>query len=85
VEATTSSSTKPLLPSRALYARSLSHVDDKLKSFRSCLKWMCVNESEAMHVMIFRSLFVLLGIFVPTTSHFVLSCTPTNRAYDVVV
>ncbi|RWV92337.1 hypothetical protein GW17_00045302, partial [Ensete ventricosum] len=79
VEATTNSSTKPLLPSRASYARSLSHVDDKLKSFRSCLKWMCVNESEAMHVMIFRSLFV------PTTSHFVLSCAPTNRAYDVVV
>ncbi|THU70272.1 hypothetical protein C4D60_Mb08t23270 [Musa balbisiana] len=36
-------STKPLLPSRALYTRNLPRVNDQLKSFQSYLKWMCVD------------------------------------------
>ncbi|RRT71082.1 hypothetical protein B296_00019722 [Ensete ventricosum] len=43
VKATTSNSTKSLLPSRASYTRNLSHVDDELKSFRSYLRWICVD------------------------------------------
>ncbi|RWW84617.1 hypothetical protein BHE74_00006764 [Ensete ventricosum] len=35
--------------------------------------------------MVFCSLFIFLGIFVPTTLYFVLFCAPTHRAYDVVV
>ncbi|RWW30398.1 hypothetical protein GW17_00005014 [Ensete ventricosum] len=31
------------------------------------------------------SLFLLLGVFVPTASHFILSCAPTHYVYDVVV
>ncbi|RRT43559.1 hypothetical protein B296_00047367 [Ensete ventricosum] len=84
VEATNSSSIEPLLPSRASYACSLSRAGDKLRSFRSCLKWMCVDQSKARHAMVSWSLF-LLGIFVPTVSHFVLLYAPTHRAYDVVV
>ncbi|RWV86058.1 hypothetical protein GW17_00052091 [Ensete ventricosum] len=45
---------------------------------------MCVDQSEARHLMVFWCLF-LLGVFVPTTSHFVLSCAPIHCAYDVVV
>ncbi|RZR99536.1 hypothetical protein BHM03_00029101 [Ensete ventricosum] len=45
---------------------------------------MCVDQSEARHLMVFWCLF-LLGVFVPTTSHFVVSCAPIHCAYDVVV
>ncbi|RWV98394.1 hypothetical protein GW17_00038765 [Ensete ventricosum] len=85
VEATTSSSTESLLSSRVSYEHSLSHVDDKLRSLQSCLRWMCVDQSDTKHVMISWSLFLFLGIFVPTTSRFILSYAPTCRAYDVVV
>ncbi|RWW82739.1 hypothetical protein BHE74_00008777 [Ensete ventricosum] len=84
MEATTNSSTEPLLPSRVSYARSLSHANNKLRSFRSCLRWMCVDQFDARHAMISLSHF-LLGIFVPTASHFVLSYTLTHRAYTIVV
>ncbi|RRT83368.1 hypothetical protein B296_00000635 [Ensete ventricosum] len=43
VKATTNRSTKSLLPNRVSYARNLSHAGNKLKSFRSCLRWMCVD------------------------------------------
>ncbi|RWW50913.1 hypothetical protein BHE74_00042783, partial [Ensete ventricosum] len=75
---------EPLLPSRASYAHNLSHTDDKLKSFQSCLKWMCINQYNVKHAMVTRSLF-LLGIFIHTTSIFVLSYAPTHHAYDVIV
>ncbi|RWW37331.1 hypothetical protein BHE74_00057572, partial [Ensete ventricosum] len=49
--------------------------------------WMCVNHSDTRHTMVSLSLslFLLLGIFVPTASHFVLSCVPTHCAYNVMV
>ncbi|RZS27142.1 hypothetical protein BHM03_00060575 [Ensete ventricosum] len=52
VEATTNSNTEPLLPSRASYARSLSCAGDNLRSFWSCLRWTCVNQSNARHAMV---------------------------------
>ncbi|CAD5179231.1 unnamed protein product [Musa acuminata subsp. malaccensis] len=39
---------------------------------------MCVD-------VISWSLFLLLGIFILTTSHFILSCTPIHCTYDMVV
>ncbi|RZS02892.1 hypothetical protein BHM03_00033000 [Ensete ventricosum] len=44
VEVTTNNSTELLLPSKASYARNLSCVDLELRSFRSCLRWMCVDQ-----------------------------------------
>ncbi|RRT42555.1 hypothetical protein B296_00057033 [Ensete ventricosum] len=84
VEAITSSSIKSLLPSSASYACSLSNVGDKLRSFRSYLKWMYVDQFDARHTMVSRSLF-LLDIFVLTIFHFTLSYAPTHRAYDMMV
>ncbi|RWW17224.1 hypothetical protein GW17_00018856 [Ensete ventricosum] len=43
VKAITNSNTEPLLPSRAPYAHGLSCVGDKHRSFRSYLRWMCVD------------------------------------------
>ncbi|RZS11175.1 hypothetical protein BHM03_00042485 [Ensete ventricosum] len=85
VEATTSSNTQLLLSSGASYARSLSRADDELRNFRSCLRWMCIDQSDVRHAVISWSLFLLLGVFIPLVSHFVLSCALTRRAYDVVV
>ncbi|THU48539.1 hypothetical protein C4D60_Mb06t00020 [Musa balbisiana] len=72
-------------PPRVWYARSLSHADDKLRSFRFYLRWMCINQFNAKHAMVSWSVFLLLGIFVFTASHFVLSYAPTHPTYDVVV
>ncbi|THU70601.1 hypothetical protein C4D60_Mb08t26710 [Musa balbisiana] len=85
VEATIDSSIKPLLPSKVLYARSLYYVNGKLWSFQSCLRWMCVNHSDAIHAMVSWSLFLLLGIFDSIASYFVLSYASTYRAYNVMV
>ncbi|RRT75658.1 hypothetical protein B296_00030494, partial [Ensete ventricosum] len=63
----------------------LSCADDELRSFWFCLRWMCIDQSDAKHAIVSWSLFLLLGVFVPTTSHFVISYTPTYRAYDMVV
>lgn len=38
VKATNNNSTKPLLPSRASYARSLFYADNELKNFLSYLR-----------------------------------------------
>ncbi|RWW18110.1 hypothetical protein GW17_00017920 [Ensete ventricosum] len=60
--------TPPLLPCPSPY-------NIMLRSFQSCLRWMCINQTDARHAMVSRSLF-LLSIFVPTASHFVLSYAP---------
>uniref|UniRef100_A0A804L515 Uncharacterized protein n=1 Tax=Musa acuminata subsp. malaccensis TaxID=214687 RepID=A0A804L515_MUSAM len=70
VEATTSSNTESLLPSKTSYAHSLSRADDELRSFQPLVSW---------------SLFFLLGIFISIVSLFVLSYATTSRAYDMVV
>ncbi|RWV88995.1 hypothetical protein GW17_00048877 [Ensete ventricosum] len=44
-------------------------------SFRSYLRWICVNQSNAKHAITSWSLF-LLGVFVATVSHFILSYAP---------
>ncbi|RWV77530.1 hypothetical protein GW17_00061621 [Ensete ventricosum] len=83
MEATTSSSTEPLLPSRVSYSSNLSHVSDKLKSFQSYLRWMCVDQSDITYAMVSWPLF-LLCVFIPTVSHFVLFYVLAHRAYDVI-
>ncbi|RWW11529.1 hypothetical protein BHE74_00028985 [Ensete ventricosum] len=85
MEVTTSSSTEPLLLSRVLSARSLSRVDIELRNFRSYLRLMCVDQSNGRHAVVSWSLFLILGVFVPTASHFVLSYAPTCCSCDVVV
>ncbi|RRT69897.1 hypothetical protein B296_00021658 [Ensete ventricosum] len=41
-----------------LYAYSLSHVDDKLRSFQSYLRWMCVDQSNTYNTIIFWFYFL---------------------------
>ncbi|RWV98714.1 hypothetical protein GW17_00038421 [Ensete ventricosum] len=66
------------------YARSVSLAGDKFRSFRSSLRWMCVDQPDISHAMVSWSLF-LLGVLVSIASHFILSYASTYRAYDVVI
>ncbi|KAI4307957.1 hypothetical protein L6164_031081 [Bauhinia variegata] len=70
-------------------ARTISHAYDELHSFRSYLRWMCVDQSNVWTACLSWSMFLLFAIVVPATSHFLLAC-PTcdskhSRPYDAVV
>ncbi|CAI9088340.1 OLC1v1022646C2 [Oldenlandia corymbosa var. corymbosa] len=71
------------------FARSQSHAFDELKSFRSWLKWMCVDQSGAWHTFLSWSVFIVLAIIVPCLSHFYLACSDCDsrhsRPYDTIV
>ncbi|RWV97313.1 hypothetical protein GW17_00039901, partial [Ensete ventricosum] len=84
VEVTTSNNIEPLLPSRVSYTHNLSRASDKPRNFRLYLRWMCVDQSNAKHVMVSWSLF-LLCILILIISHFVLSYALTHYAYDMVI
>ncbi|RWW09409.1 hypothetical protein GW17_00027105 [Ensete ventricosum] len=83
MEVTTSSKIEPLLSSRASYTSGLSRADDELKSFQSCLGWVCIDQSDATHAMVYWSIFLLLCIHI--AFHFILSYAPTRYAYGVMV
>ncbi|RWW18166.1 hypothetical protein GW17_00017860 [Ensete ventricosum] len=67
-----------MLPRRMSYTYNLSHVNDELKSFRSFLRWMYVDQFDARYIMVSWSLFLLLSIFIFIASHFVLFMPPTT-------
>ncbi|KAF8391613.1 hypothetical protein HHK36_023919 [Tetracentron sinense] len=71
------------------FSRSKSNVGDELKSFRSCLKWGCVDQSNPWTACLSWSVFLLLAIVVPLISHFVLACRNCDenhrQPYDSVV
>ncbi|RRT41206.1 hypothetical protein B296_00056459 [Ensete ventricosum] len=67
------------------YTHNLSHANDKLRSFKSYLKWMWIDQFNTIYVMVSSFLFFLLGVFVPIASNFILSYAFTYHAYDVVV
>lgn len=71
-----------------------SHSDykihgDELRSFRSCLKWLCADQSNPWKASLSWSVFFLFTIGVPLLSHFLLVC-PTcdlshRRPYNAIV
>ncbi|XP_043688134.1 uncharacterized protein LOC122639364 [Telopea speciosissima] len=71
------------------FNRCISHAGDELRSFRSCLRWMCVDQSSIWRACLSWSLFLLLSIVVPLVSHFVLACSNCDarhyRPYDTVI
>lgn len=74
------------LPRKPSYTRCLSHAHDELKSFRSCLRWMCVDHSDSWHMTISWSVFLLLSLVVPVASHCFISYSEASRlVYDLVV
>ncbi|KAL9236272.1 hypothetical protein vseg_010963 [Gypsophila vaccaria] len=71
------------------YNRVMSFNFDELRSFRTCLRWMCVDQSTWWSTCLSWFIFVLFALVVPASSHFYLAC-PTcdakhHRPFDAVV
>ncbi|XP_050219825.1 uncharacterized protein LOC126670198 [Mercurialis annua] len=84
--------TEPLLLPRKgsnKFTRSVSHAYDELQSFRSYLRWMCVDQSNNWVLVLSWFVFFVFTIVVPLISHFVLACSTCDgnhkRPYDSVV
>lgn len=71
------------------FLRCVSHAQDELRSFRSYLRWMCVDQSDVWSACLSWSIFVLFTFIVPAASHFLLACSTCDskhdRPYDAVV
>lgn len=71
------------------FSRSVSHAYDELHSFRTYLKWMCVDQSSIATACLSWSMFILFGLVMPAISHFLLACSSCDskheRPYDSVV
>lgn len=71
------------------FARCASHPQDELQSFRSYLRWMCVDQSDAWSACLSWSVFFVFAIVVPIASHFLLACASCDgkhaRPFDGVV
>ncbi|XP_062015424.1 uncharacterized protein LOC133731985 [Rosa rugosa] len=86
-----SGSREALLANRRknMFQRCVSHAHDELKSFRSYLRWMCVDQSNVWRLCLSWSVFVVFTIVVPAVSHFVFACSTCDgkhkRPYDSVV
>ncbi|CAM8998497.1 unnamed protein product [Rhodiola kirilowii] len=70
-------------------SESLKTEQDELQYFRICLKWTCVDQSNAWRASLSWSVFFLLVIIVPILSHLLYSCSTCDekhrRSYDAVV
>ncbi len=67
----------------------LDNEGAELKGFTSCLKWVCLDQSNFWRTSLSWSIFFLLTIGVPLVSQFALSCSSCDqnhsRPYRVVV
>ncbi|KAJ3679105.1 hypothetical protein LUZ60_017116 [Juncus effusus] len=72
----------PLLPA---ISRTLSRPDDELKWFRSCLRWMFMDQSGKGLTILSWLLFLLLAIIMPVVQHFLLAYREERRPYNAAV
>uniref|UniRef100_A0ACD5ZBJ2 Uncharacterized protein n=1 Tax=Avena sativa TaxID=4498 RepID=A0ACD5ZBJ2_AVESA len=83
------SAAAPLLPgkkSAAQYTRSASHAGDELRSFRACLRWMCVDHTDGPRSAGSWAVFLLLAVAAPTAVTLALpSSGPDDRPFDAQV
>ncbi|WCJ32991.1 hypothetical protein M5689_014379 [Euphorbia peplus] len=79
----------PLFDRNSKFLRSQSHAYDELHSFRSYLRWMCVDQSNIWSACLSWFVFIVFTIVVPCISHFVLACSTCDsnhtRPYDSIV
>lgn len=73
------------MPAKTGYDQCQSHPGDELWGFRTCLRWMCMDQSDCWRALMSWSLFFVLSLAVPIVSHFVLSYNPHRRPYDLAV
>ncbi|KAJ9562666.1 hypothetical protein OSB04_007826 [Centaurea solstitialis] len=81
--------THPLIAKGIDIHRTVSRINDELHSFRSWLRWMCVDQSTALTFCISWLVFVVFAIVIPLLSHFYLACSDCDnrhaRPYDTLV
>ncbi|KAG8082227.1 hypothetical protein GUJ93_ZPchr0014g47329 [Zizania palustris] len=73
----------PLLRRRGSYTRSMSHARDELSSFRSCLRWMCVDHSDGSSAVASWLVFVLLAVVVPAAARVAMPRGPYDTEVQV--
>ncbi|KAJ7963732.1 Protein of unknown function (DUF3537) [Quillaja saponaria] len=82
-------SRESLLHRKNKFSRCVSDAQDELQSFRSYLRWMCVDQSNIWTTCLSWFMFFFFAIVVPATSHFLLACSGCDnkhrRPYDSVV
>ncbi|CAM8918412.1 hypothetical protein QQ045_032699 [Rhodiola kirilowii] len=79
-----------LLGTKNRASGKLSDLDDRdLRYFRSCLKWVCVDQSNRWRATLSWAVFLLLVVVVPILSHVLYTCGECDqkhrRSYDAVV
>ncbi|KAM3367721.1 hypothetical protein ACQJBY_016339 [Aegilops geniculata] len=70
-----------LLRRRGSYQRCMSHARDELRSFRTCLRWMCVDHSDGSSAAASWLVFAVLAVAVPVAARVAMP----RRAYDTQV
>ncbi|KAI5014988.1 uncharacterized protein LOC123428525 [Hordeum vulgare subsp. vulgare] len=70
-----------LLRRRGSYQRCMSHARDELRSFRSCLRWMCVDHSDGSSAASSWLVFAVLAVAVPVAARVAMP----RRSYDTQV
>ncbi|KAJ9153831.1 hypothetical protein P3X46_027232 [Hevea brasiliensis] len=80
---------EPLTGGNSKITRTVSNAYDEFHSFRSYLRWMCLDQSNKGLICLSWFMFILFAIVVPAISHFVLACASCDskhtRPYDSVV
>lgn len=66
---------------RVVYQRTASHAGDELQSFRSCLRYLCLDQSTPGRTVLSWTLFFLLTYVAPALSHFFLACPTCDSAH----
>lgn len=70
-------------------SRTKSSAHDELHSFRSWLRWMCVDQSNCWTFCLSWLVFIVFAIVIPVLSHFYLACSDCDnrhaRPYDTLV
>ncbi|KAM0892825.1 hypothetical protein ACQ4PT_025510 [Festuca glaucescens] len=86
--ADTSSAAPLLLPGKksaaaaAQYTRCASHARDELRSFRACLRWMCVDHTSAPRSAGSWAAFFLLAVAAPAAVTLALPPATPDRPFD---
>lgn len=79
----------PLITKKKAFSRCASHASDELHSFRSGLRWMCVDQSNVFTTTLSWFTFIIFTFIIPSLSHFYLACSDCDnlhaRPYDGLV
>ncbi|XP_071695899.1 uncharacterized protein [Rutidosis leptorrhynchoides] len=71
-----------LISKRKDISRLKSSAYDELHSFRSWLRWMCVDQSTTYTFCLSWLVFIVFAIVIPILSHFYLACSGCDNRHE---